>query len=312
VTQVLILSEDEIERTIDLDELAEALRSALVAITATRVSVPARTAAVAPRGLLGAMPGYVPGIGLGAKLVSIFPGDSTRGWPSHQGVVVLFDEDGGAPLAVLDGTYLTGIRTAVAAAVAAKALARPDSQVVAVLGAGVQARRHAEVFDHFFPDSELRIAARDPESASAIAEQRPALRCMRSFEDAVRGADIVCCCTGAKEPVVADGWLSAGAHVSSVGSGREVPPATIERAEVFVESLDAVLPAPAGTVELEGRDRSTLTCVGDVLSGIRRGRSGPDALTVYKSMGHAGEDLAAASLVLARARRAGIGTTVAL
>lgn len=297
------LDEDEVRELLDMDELVLALRTALRSISDGSASVPPRMAAFAPAGLLGGMPGYVPGLGLGAKLVTYFRENESRGLPGHQAVIVMFDAATGGPIAVLDGAYLTAIRTAAAAAVAATALARSDVHRVAVVGTGVQGRSHVAAFTHVFPDASITIAGRTPQRVHALAEGMRAAA-SPDIESAVRAADVVCLATDADEPVIDRSWLGAGCHVSSVGSGREVDPGTLAAGRVFVESrTNAVQPFPAGSRELEGRDPDTLTEVGEVLNGTRPGRQSPDEITIYKSMGHAAEDIAAASVVL---RAAGI------
>ncbi|MGH9114285.1 MAG: ornithine cyclodeaminase family protein [Acidimicrobiales bacterium] len=295
---IAVLDADEVRGLLDLEDLRRALTDALVAIAAGAVSAPARIAALGSDGLLGAMPACAGGMGLAAKLVTVFPGNSRRGLPSHQAVIVAFDETTGAPLALMDGTYITAARTAMTAAIAAQTLAAPGDRPIAILGAGVQGGSHVTCFAHLFPSSEIRVASRDPGRARLLAEGNPPAVSAATFEDAVRGAGIVCCCTDAREPVIDDGWIEAGAHVGSVGSGRELPGSTIARGEVFVESTAAVQPPPAGAVELQGRDPSSVTLLGDVLAGRAAGRSGSSTVTVYKSTGHAVEDLAAAAVVL--------------
>jgi ornithine cyclodeaminase/alanine dehydrogenase-like protein (mu-crystallin family) len=311
VTDVLVLSEDDVRTLLDLDELAAALETALTALSRGEASVPPRVAALSAAGLLGAMPGYVPGLGLGAKLVSLFADNHAKGIPSHQALVAVFDEETGTPRALMDGTHITAVRTAVAAAVSARALAAAHD-VVAIIGAGVQGHTHLDAFTHLFAPREIRVVSRTSEHADALAATAPNARVVSSADDAVRGADIVCCCTHSPDPVVLDAWIAPGAHVSSVGVGHELDAATVARADVFVESVAALQAPPAGTEELQGRDPSTVTEIGAVFSGAAPGRSSADAVTVYKSMGHAVEDLAAASVVLARARAQGRGTTIVL
>jgi alanine dehydrogenase len=146
MAEVLVLSEAEVTALLDLEQLLAALAEALVSHSAGRASVPPRVAASAPDGILGAMPVHLPGVALGAKLVSVFPGNHERGRPSHQALIALFDPGDGTPLAVMDGTRITAARTGAAAAVAAGALARPDAAVLAILGGGVQGRSHLEAF----------------------------------------------------------------------------------------------------------------------------------------------------------------------
>ncbi len=162
---------------------------------------------------------------------------------------------------------------------------------------------------------EIRIASRSPEHAAALAEQHPAARAVGSFEEAVSGADVVCCCTDAREPVIRAAWLSPGTHVSSVGGtfGPELDADTVRAGRVFVEWRGAVSNAPpAGAHDLQGLDPDAVTEIGEVLAGTRPGRASAEELTVYKSTGHAVEDAAAARLVLTRARQAGVGVTVTL
>jgi ornithine cyclodeaminase/alanine dehydrogenase-like protein (mu-crystallin family) len=260
---------------------------------------------------MGAMVGYVPGAGLEAKLVSVFPQNHQRGAPSHQAVIVLFDEEDGTPLALMDGTYITAIRTGGAAAVAARALAREDAKVLAILGAGAQGRSHLETFPRVRDFAEIRVASRDAGKAAALAARHPRARVATSFEAAVRGADVVACCTDAREPVLRREWLKAGAHVSSVGGtfGPELGADTLAGSRVFVEWRGAATNAPpAGACELQGFDVDRLTEVGEVLSGTRPGRQLADEVTVYKATGHAVEDVVAARLVYDRARVEGVGT----
>lgn len=314
MTDLLFLSQAEVRRLLDLDQLLEALNKAFVELSAGRSSVPPRTAARTPNGLLGAMTGYVDGV-LESKLVSVFPENHGHGIPSHQAVIVLFDSNNGTPLALMDGTAITAIRTGASAAVAAKLLARQDAKVLAILGAGVQGRSHLEAFPRVRDFREIRIASRNVSSAKELAALHPQARAVESFEDAVRGADVVCCCTDAREPVIKLEWVTEGAHISSVGGtfGPELDPAIVRAGTVFVEWRDAVRNAPpAGAHELQGLDPNSVTELGEVISGTRPGRTSASQLTVYKSTGHAVEDAAAVRLVYDRARAEGAGQTVSL
>jgi ornithine cyclodeaminase/alanine dehydrogenase-like protein (mu-crystallin family) len=246
MAQVLVLSEAEVTALLDLEQLLAALANALVSHSAGRASVPPRVAASATDGILGAMPVHLTGVALGAKLVSVFPGNHRLGRPSHQALIALFDPADGTPLALMDGTRITAARTGAAAAVAAGALARPDATVLAILGAGVQGRSHLDAFPLVRDFREIRVASRTPGRADALAEGHPLARAAGSFEEAVAGADVVCCCTDAREPVLEAGWLAPGAHVSSVGGtfGPELDPATVRSGRVFVEWRRRHQPAP--------------------------------------------------------------------
>jgi alanine dehydrogenase len=316
VGDLLYLCRADVERLLDIDAMLEALAKALVIFSSGITSVPPRTAARVPDlGLLGAMAGYVPGVALEIKLVSVFPGNHARGIPSHQGLIALFGEDDGRPLAVMDGAYITAIRTGGTAAVAAKALARDDARVLAILGAGVQGGSHLETFTRVRDFDEIRVASRDGAKASALAARHPKARVAGSFEEAVRGADVVACCTDAREPVIRRDWLEPGVHVSSVGGtfGPELDRDTLAAAKVFVEWRGAALNAPpAGSHELQGMDADAITEVGEVLAGTRPGRTSDRDITVYKSTGHAVEDAATARLVYDRALAEGAGVNLPL
>jgi alanine dehydrogenase len=313
---LLYLSRADVERLLDVDALLEALGKALVVFSSGTTSVPPRSGArVGDRGILGAMPGYVPGIALEVKLVSVFPANHEHGLPSHQGLIAIFDEDTGTPLALMDGAYITAIRTGGTAAVAARLLARQDAAVLAILGAGVQGGSHLETFPSIRDFKEIRIVSRDRARAQALAGRHPPAVVVDTFEAAVRGADIVACCTDAREPILRRDWLKPGAHVSSVGGtwGPELDAETIASGRVFVEWRgSATSPPPAGAVELQGLDPAGLTEVGEVLAGTRPGRLSDDEITFYKSTGHAVEDAAAARLVYDRARAEGLGIELAL
>jgi alanine dehydrogenase len=199
--------------------------------------------------------------------------------------------------------------------VAAGALALPDAAVLAILGAGVQGRSHLKAFPLVRDFGEIRVASRTPGHARALAEGHPIARAAGSFQEAVAGADVVCCCTDAREPILEAGWLAAGAHVSSVGGtfGPELDPGIVRSGRVFVEWRGAATNRPpAGAHDLQGLDPSAVTEIGEVLAGTRPGRTSRDQLTVYKSTGHAVEDAAAAGLVYRRALEMGAGTTITI
>jgi alanine dehydrogenase len=282
---MLVLSRAEVEELLDLDELTDALARAHVELSAGAASMPPRIAALAGEaGLLGAMPAYLPSAGLGCKLVSLFPGNVDR--PTQQAEIVVFDPENGSPIAVRDGTYITARRTAAAAALAARTLAREDARVLAILGTGVQSRAAQEMFPRVRDFAEIRVAGRG------------------EYEDAVRGADVVHATTHSPDPVVLDAWLEPGAHVSSVGynaPGSELDPAIVARADVIcIESRgSAFAPPPSGAPELAGLDPERTVELGEVLAGTRPGRTSAEQLTLYKSVGVAVQDLAAAGLVLA-------------
>jgi ornithine cyclodeaminase len=308
-----LLTRADVEELLDLDELVDALAKAHEELSAGRVSMPSRIAAFTPDGLLGAMPGYVPAAGLGAKLVTLFPGNTDR--PTHQAAIVLFDPETGSPSALLDGTYITEARTAGAAALAARLLAREDATILAILGTGAQARSHAAAFARLRDWAEIRIAGRDAAKAEELAAEVGATA-SASFEAAVRGADVVAATTHSTEPVVRREWLAPGAHVSSVGfpgRGSELDPAIVREATLVVETRAALDPPPAGAPELQGLDASAVHAeLGELVAGTRPGRATPSEITLYKSVGVAVQDLAAAALVVAAARARGAGLEIEL
>ncbi|HXY81020.1 MAG TPA: ornithine cyclodeaminase family protein [Gaiellaceae bacterium] len=310
---MLVLTRAEVEQLLDLDELVDALARAHAELSAGAASMPPRIAAFAEEdGLLGAMPGYLPSAGLGCKLVSVFPHNAGR--PSHQAAIALFDPANGSPLALMDGTHITAARTAGAAALAARLLARDDARVLAILGTGVQARSHARAFAGIRDWQEIRLAGRDRTKTEELAAEIGARAA--SFEDAVRGADVVAATTHSSEPVVRLDWVAAGTHVGSVGfaaPGFELDPELVRAATIVVESrASAFAPSPAGAPELAGIEPASVAELGELVAGTRPGRASPDEITLYKSVGVAVQDLAAAALVLSAARERGTGIEIEL
>jgi ornithine cyclodeaminase len=288
--------------------------------------MPTRIAALVAEhdALLAAMPAYLPGAGaLTTKLVSLFPRNTDR--PTHQAVIVAFDPLTGTPVALMDGEAITAARTAAASALATDLLARADAATLAVLGAGVQARAHLAAVPRVRRFREIVIGARDMAKAVALAREIAARTGVpvraASFSDAVRAADVVCACTHSAEPVVRREWLRPGTHVNSVGyntAGREVDGETVAAALLVVESRVAALaPPPGGSNDLLWPIRDGLIDathvhaeLGELVSGARPGRADTSQLTLYKSVGVAVEDAAAAALVLRLARERGVGRTI--
>ncbi|MBD2899568.1 Alanine dehydrogenase [Actinomadura sp. RB99] len=315
---VLILDRGRTREAARPEAVAEAVRTALIAVAAGEVSAPPRVAARSGRGLLGAMPGHVPGLGLSAKLVSVFPGAAPGEHGSHLGIVAHFDAETGRPLAVMDAEAVTAVRTAAAATVAMRALARPGTSRIAVIGTGTQARAQIALIAAM-DGVELVVGARDPAKAERLVAELPerpaAGAAAAGVEAAVRSADVVFCCTSSREPVLRRSWLRDGAHLSSVGGsdGPEFDAGTLEDASLFVEWPGAVTePPPAGAWELQGTDPARARLIGDVLAGRRPGRRSASELTLFKSTGHAALDVAAASVVYRAARERGLGIAVNL
>jgi alanine dehydrogenase len=328
---MLILTRRDVEALLDLDALIDALAAAMADLSAGRASVPDRIAALVPgrEAFLAAMPGFVPSAGvLMAKLVSLFPGNAGTALPTHQAVIAVFDPDTGAPAALLDGTAITAARTGACSALSARLLARDDAAVLAILGTGVQARSHARAMCRVRPIRQIRIAGRNPATAAALAAELSGTlpvtaEAVPSYRDALDGADIACAASHAAEPVIRRPWLSPGVHVTSVGfnpAGREIDDATIAAALVCVESRQVALaPFPAGSNDLlipiqegiitAGHIHAEL---GELVEGRKPGRSSREQITLYKSVGVAVQDAAAAGLVIAAARDRGTGLQIDL
>lgn len=328
---MLLLSRPEVEELLDLDGLIDALAAAMADLSAGRAAVPHRVGALVPdrEGLLAAMPGYTPSArALASKLVTLFPHNAGTDLPTHQAVIAVFDPDNGRPTALLDGTAITAIRTGAGSALATRLLAREDATTLAILGTGVQARAHAHAVTRVRAFEEVRVAGRDRAKAEAVAEELAGevdltVRAAASWKEACDGADVVCATTHALEPVVRREWLVPGAQVTSVGynpQGREVDDATVVDALVIVESRAAALaPVPAGSNDLlQPIERGLIGAdhlhaeIGELVEGTRPGRSSSEQITLYKSVGVAVQDGAAASLVLQAARERGAGREVEL
>ncbi|HEV3274105.1 MAG TPA: ornithine cyclodeaminase family protein [Candidatus Dormibacteraeota bacterium] len=312
---MLVLSRHEVEKLLAAPPMLDALEAGFRAYSTGQASVPPRTAARAALGLLGAMPGWVAEQGFALKAVSVFPGNGALGLPTHQGVITLFDERDGSLLSVMDGEHITAMRTGGGAAVSVRILARSDAQTLTILGAGVQGHSHLATVPLVRDFTTIRICSRDRASAAALAATDPRCVVVPGFEEAVRGADVVCCCTDAREPITRYDWIDPGTHLTSVGGtfGPEVDADTIRHARVFVEWRGAAENAPpAGAHELQGRDPGTIAEVGEVIAGLRPGRQSQDEITVYKSTGIGFEDAVVARIVYDAAVAAGVGTEVAL
>jgi alanine dehydrogenase len=314
VSELLVLSGDDVRAVLEAVDLRAALADAFTASSAGDASVPPRSSTQTPAGLLLTMPGFVPSAGLGVKAVSVFTDNRDR--PTHQGVMVMFDPTTGTPIAMLDAASLTDARTAAAAAIAADLCVPAHASVLAIIGAGALGRAHLDAFASLRGWSEVRVASRTHAHAVALeATQLQRVRAVASFEEAVRDADAVCLCTDAPSPIINAAWIRAGAHISAVGRGAEVPDEVVDAAlanrRLLVEWRGAAShPPPAGAPELQRVDPMLVIELGDALAG--REAIGATGTSLYTSTGHAIEDLAAASAVLDTARRLGRGVTVDL
>ena len=310
---MLILNREEVERLLPMGECIEVMAEALSALARGEALQPLRQAHWLPdrRGLLGVMPGALWGGGddtvLGIKVITVFPGNHEKGEESHLGSVLLFDGEMGKPLASLDGAAVTEVRTAAVSAVATRLLAREDAGDLALLGSRVQARSHLAAMKAVRPLRRVRVWSRHPESARRFADEESArhgisIETAATAREAVDGADLICTVTSSREPVLEGAWIAPGAHLNVVGASipvaREVDTETIRRSRVFIdrresalaEAGDLLIPMRAGEI---GED-CIVGEIGDILLGRLPGRRSPEEITLFKSLGLAVEDVAAA------------------
>jgi ornithine cyclodeaminase len=317
---VLVLSEEDVRAVLDMESCIDAMTEVLASLARGELHQPLRFVVRPPADeLLGLMPAWRGGDDaiFALKEIVVSPGNSARGLDPHQGAVLLHDGVTGRLRAILNASPITEIRTAAVSAVATRALARPDARVVAILGSGVQGRSHVAAMRAVLPDAELRIWSRTREHAVGLALASHGTVC-ETVEEALAGADVVCTTTSAREPIVQRSWLASGAHVNAVGSSvpsaRELDTATVADAVLFVDRRESTLNESGDylrAAEERGIDESHIRAeLGEVLTGAHPGRGDAAELTLFKSLGLAVEDLAAAELCVARAALRGIGTEV--
>jgi thiomorpholine-carboxylate dehydrogenase len=294
-----VLDEPAVERRLHYQDLIPAIAQALAALSAGKVVQPVRAVLpVAPHhGFFAVMPAYADGGALGAKLVTFYP--QNVGIHTHHALIVMFKAETGEPLAVMDGRLITEMRTAAASAVATQLLARADASVLAILGSGVQAKSHLAALRLVRSFKEVRVWS--PRNAPAFA-QRHGVQAVATAADAVRGADVVVVAASATTPILQGRWLSPGTHVNAIGATRpewrELDDDLVTTARIFVDSREAAL-RESGDV-IASRRGSGVTEIGTVVSGADPGRRTAEEITLFKSVGVAVEDVAAASLVLQR------------
>lgn len=280
--------------------------------------MPLRTIVRVPgSALLGLMPAHRGGARplFSLKEIVFAPDNSTRGLDTHQGAVLLHDGVDGRLVAILNASAITEIRTAAVSALASMLLARRNARRVAILGAGVQGRSHAMAMRAVFPDAELRIWSLTLPHAESLAREGRGVAA-RSIGDALDGADVVCTCTSAKEPIVALSMLVQGAHVNAVGSSmpsaRELESDVVAAASLFVDRRESTVNESGDylrAVEERGIGPDHIRAeLGELLAGLHPGRTSEGELTLFKSLGLAVEDLAAAELAVSTARERGLGT----
>lgn len=326
-----VLSGDAVRRAVPMAAAIDAVEAAFTRLSAGQADVPLRAHIETPERAATSffMPARLAGPGpgaLGLKVVSVFPQNAGRGEPSIYALVTVLDPETGRPLAVLDGTFLTALRTGAASGVATRHMARPDARVLALFGAGAQALPQAQAVCAERPIERIWLVNRNRDRAQLLAARMRHegmtldIRIAPSAEQALAEADVVCTATASPTPLFDDAALRAGTHINAIGSYKptmaEVPGATVARARVIVdqraaawaEAGDLVLARDAGLIA-EGHLAGEL---GDVAAGRVSGRTDTAQITLFKSVGNAAQDVAVAALALARAEELGLGVEVAI
>lgn len=324
----LILNEQDVRAVLTMPDLIEAMRAALIAYSEGRTDQPLRTVLEVggQKSFFGVMPAFLPDVpALGTKLVTVFGSNPAVGLPSHLATIVLLDPRTGALLALLDGRFITEARTAAVSAVATRLLARSDAATLAIVGSGVQARSHLEALECVRPLQDVRVWSPSAERREQFvgemrAHTRARLNTAPSAEAAVAGADLIVLATSSRTPVVRREWIAAGAHICAVGAcrpdQREMEGALVAHARVIVDSRTGAM-AEAGDIVLgiaEGSFDAGHVAgeLGEVASGRVEGRQNAAQVTVFKSLGMAVEDVAAAHLAYQRASGRGLGREATL
>ena len=330
--RVLVLSHDDVLAALPPAECAAAMGEVLAAHARGEAFMPLRSVMMPPgaQGFMGLMPGWRQAseggkASFGLKAICLMPGNPARGLDAHQGIVTLFDGEIGVPTAILDASAITEVRTAAVTAVATRLFAREDARVLAILGAGVQAKAHLDSLLGVRQFDRIRVYAPTEAHARRLVARAPAggppVTVSASAQDAVRGADVVVTSTSSREPVLSREWLAPGAHVNAVGAStpaaREIDVETVAASALFCDSRESLrneageylLAVEQGLISGEDHVRAEL---GEVLAGTRPGRRDATELTLFRSLGLAVEDLAAAAHAVVGARRLGLGTEVEL
>jgi ornithine cyclodeaminase len=323
----VLLTEQDVRIVLSMDDLITAMEEALTRFSTGGVQQPVRTVLPVGRtpgrvqGFFGVMPAHTADPpALGAKLVTVFAGNTALGLPTHFATIVLLDPETGALLAVMDGRYITEARTAAVSAASAKHLARDDAGVLAIVGSGVQARSHLEALARVRRLADVRVWSPSRERREQfVVEMRPRLeaplRAAASVNEAVEGADLIALVTSSRQPVLRSSQVADGAHICAVGAcrpdQREMDTALIGRGRLYVDSRAGAL-AEAGDIVIpigEGAiaESAIVAELGEVFAGRAQGRTSSRDVTIFKSLGMAVEDLAAARLAYERAAGRGLG-----
>jgi alanine dehydrogenase len=321
---VLVLSHSDVVRLLTMEACIEVMAEALRTTSRGGAVLPLRSVVWKPdrTGMIGLMPGFLdPPTSLGLKVVSIFPGNHGTGFDSHQGVVMLFDTRHGSPQAIIDASSITAIRTAAVSGVATRALARDDAGDLAILGSGVQAATHLAAMRAVRKIRRVRVWSRSAANAQRFADRSPvAIEVMATARAAVDGADLICTTTAAREPILEGAWVAPGAHINAVGAcfaaTRELDTPAVARARLIVDRKESTLNESGDFLfaRTDGAitDDHIVGELGDLLLGRFAGRRSGDEVTLFKSLGIAIEDLAAAHFVYSQAVARGGGVSVPL
>jgi len=323
---MLVLSEAQVRSLIDIEELIAALEQAHIQYSTGKAVMPVRLVVPLPqiRGRITSMPGYLSeDKALGMKVVTYFQNNPKQNLPAILATVMLFSAETGKVIAVMDGSYITAIRTACASAMATRALANRETPVLGILGAGVQARAHIQALCRVRKLNQIKLYSPSGTSAANIKrELEPEvgvdIDVVNSAEDTVRDSDLVVTATTAQQPILKSEWLKPGAHVNAVGShrpdSREIDGPTVAHSKIVVDSRDAIM-AECGDILLAIKEKSITEKdipaeIGEVLAGVKPGRSSATEVTLYKSVGIAVQDVATAQLVYHKALKFKVGTNV--
>ena len=325
--KILILNHDEVVELLPMKECIALMREALTKLARGEVHQPLRTIVRPPdaAGVMGLMPSYVGGddAAYGLKTVCIFPANPAKGKDAHQGAVLLFSAESGELLALMNASAITAIRTAAVSAVATDLLAREDASDLAIVGAGVQARTHLKAIAEVRSIKRCRVASRNIEHARRFAKEMGAsvpfaIEPVQSVDRAIGGADVIATVTNSKEPVIKREWIAPGVHVNVVGSStphaREIDTATIASSALFVDRRESTL-NEAGDYLFAMREGAIgpehiRAELGEILTGQKPGRTSREEITLFKSLGLAVEDLAAANYLYRKARDLNAGASV--
>jgi ornithine cyclodeaminase/alanine dehydrogenase-like protein (mu-crystallin family) len=294
--QPLFFGEEQVRKHLRMADLIPAMEKALIDFSAGKVTQPVRSIikvdVAAATGFLGLMPALTPD-GLGLKAVTFYPTNAERGIPTHMATIFLVDPETGTPLVIMDGRLITEMRTAAVSAAATRLLAPPDAKVLAILGSGVQAHSHVEALRLVRKFEEIRVWSSTREHAERFAKETGATA--MSAEEAVHGADVIVTVTNSKTPVLRGAWLKPGCHVNAIGAcrpdWRELDDEAMSNV-VFVDSREGALKESGDVILSHAKIYVEL---GEALAGNVPSRAGET--TIFKSLGMAVEDIAAAMLV---------------